>query len=298
FAVTIPNHPLVESLKRSSDRQEVSLPLEDASLHDLPPTFLCKGRRLGVSALAYVEFYLEATMQGSSNKTSTAVKPVMVGLVSSPFPITDFKHEKHFTRQKISSQCLLPGMEGVRLSLGQKMKKMISSAEVPQFSFDIQYDSLSVLQIGNPHSVLFQLRANPISKHTSTILNDKPQIISIEKFSLVLTSISQFKYRYIGPREKPAGANTGARLKQEYQPDSFNVPTELESAPLDLGREFGLNCPSRSGRTDVFPTFTTYNMRNKHYLECELVLTVAGEEVTCKMQHPVTILGPSNDQPW
>ncbi|OAA63600.1 hypothetical protein SPI_03763 [Niveomyces insectorum RCEF 264] len=326
FAVTIPDHPVVDALRRPGEvRQPAFVPVEDASAHPLPPTFSCRGSRPGVAYEASVQYYLEATLHGGGKTPYQAIQPVTVRLdpsSSSLTPITDFRLEPHSTpRYTVRCPPLPPrddddGDGGAKRSLGQKMKdtlKTVTATVSPnqQNAFTLHHDAPSVLQLGNPHTVPFRVRADPAGTETRPpTVDERPppppppppsRTISVKKCTVLLTSTSRVRHYQRGThdfdctRSYTLMSYDGSNVAQDGRRLLLDVPAEPGAAPpLDLGHELGLKGPpAESARTGVYPTFTTYNMRNTHSLDVELVVAVAGKDVTCKMQHPVTVLGPS-----
>lgn len=325
FSITLPEQPSLTSLRRDNPDEKTYVPLNDVSLQALPPSFLNKRDRfIGV----YVEYYLKATLRGGGkNKPSQAIRPIIVRPISSPNPIADFAlMNRSDGNHKIVSQRLVPGMEDARLSLGQKMKKTFSLSQVPAFVFSLDLDVPSIVQMDNPSTVPFQVRANPLWEETSEILQNTPQLVIVKQFTLKLQAMTHFTSKcmiwdeidhktsiilrsYNRRSQPPAAADNGntkareARADQPPNADTLIVPIGGESPPLDLGRALGIKVRATAckvvgtaGDTGIYPTFTTCHIKHVHRLVWELTLTIAEETVKFEGKLPVTLMGPSYDQ--
>lgn len=321
FAIALPKHPNPVSLRRDNKDERSYLPLSDASSQGLPPTFYVRAHSFGRVFEGYVEYYLEVTLLGSGKKNSgkqeyRATQPLCVRPVSSPIPITDFdiKHRSEF-RQRIVSQRLVPGIDS-KVSVGQKIKKMLGSSQIPGYSFSLQLDFAAVLQIGNPSTIPLRLRANTMWEDTSEILRKMLPMIIVKQFTLTLLSTTHYTSRRLRPDElqdtsslilanyawkqglqEAYNANATPPKAQADAPrsaDTLFVPQDSTSPPIDLGIVLGIQTPMTSRGAEIYPTFTTYNIKNEHHLEWKLALTVAGEIAKYEGKQPVTVIGPSS----
>jgi hypothetical protein len=318
FAIALPKQPNLASLRRDNEDERSYLPLSDVSSQELPPTFYVKATSYGRYVEAYVEYYLEATLLGSGKKRHQATQPLCVRPISSLIPITDFDTKHHSeSRQRIVSQRLVPGMEDTKISVGQKMKKMLGSSQIPGYSFSLQLDFAAVLQMGNPSTIPLRLRANTMWKDTSEILQKMPQMILVMQFTLTLLSTTHYtsqrlksdelqdtsktiltNYNWKRSPKEAYNTNAAAPEAQGDAPPSADiliVPQDSASPPIDLGIALGVRTPVSSRGAEIYPTFTTYNMKNEHHLEWKLVLTIAGEIAKYEGKQPVTVIGPSYD---
>ena len=322
FAITLPKHPNLASLKRNNEDEKSYLPLVDVPSQGLPPTFFTKDVKAGRHTTGCVQYYLEATMCCSnkqkksltgnkSNKDFQAIQPLNVQSNSSSIQITDFdtKHRPQPV-QKIASQSLVAGV-GSRLSVAQQMKKMLNSSQVPSYSFSLQLDFATVLQIGNPIPIPLRLKANTIWKDTSEILQATLPMILVKQFTLTLRSLTlcnskKLKFHSEGIRcegsplvlvdytsklDSKSTSNTNATSPS----DMLIVPQDSTCPPFDLGIALRIKSPRISRGSNVNPTFITCNIKHTHSLEWKLALIVGGETIKYAGEQPVTVIGPTYD---
>ncbi|KAJ6096851.1 hypothetical protein N7486_007597 [Penicillium sp. IBT 16267x] len=328
FAIALPKHPNLASLRRDSEDERSYLPLSDVSSQGLPPTFCVEAKSIGRYIEGYVEYYLGATLRCSRKEKFPligkkkyqefqATQPLCVQLISSPIPITDFgtKHRSEF-RQRIVSQRLVTGMDS-RLSAGQKKKKMLGSSQIPGYSFSLQLEFATVLQIGNPNTIPLRLRANTMWKDTSEILQTILPMLLVKQFTLTLLSTTHYTSKRLrlnpdglqdtsslilaeytwkqGPKKASNADATPPKAQSDAPPsaDMLIVPQDSTSPPIDLGIALGIRTPTSSRGAEIYPTFTTCNIKNEHHIEWKLTLTAAGEIAKYRGKQPVTVIGPS-----
>ncbi|KAJ5612212.1 hypothetical protein N7510_005406 [Penicillium lagena] len=309
FAIILPKHPNLASLKRNNEDEKSFLPLSDVSSQGLPPTFWVKDRKGGRHTEGFVEYYLEATMCCSSkqkdpfgkkkHKEFQAIQPLYVQSNSSPIPnALNTKHRSEFRLD-------------FRPSIGQTMKKMLGSSQSPGYSFSLKWDFATDLQIGSPTTIPLRLQANTIWKDTSEVRQTMPPTILVKQFTLALISTvhcncKQLKFHPDGIRANSSlilaeytwsKANGTPPKAQSHAPpgaDMLIVPQNSTSV-IDLGSALGIRTPTSSRGAEIYPTFTTYNIKNEHHIEWELTLTAAGEVAKCGGYQPVTVIGPSSN---
>ncbi|KAJ5811526.1 hypothetical protein N7474_007827 [Penicillium riverlandense] len=320
FAIALPKHPNLASLKRNNEDERSYLSLSDVSSQGLPPTFYVRAHSLGRVVEGYVEYHLEATLLSSGKKNSgkqdQATQPLCVRPISSPIPITDFdpKHRSEF-KQRIVSQRLVPGMDS-KIPVGQRIKKILGSSQIPAYSFSLQLDFAAILQIGNPNTIPLRLRVKPMWEDTSEILRKKPQMIIVKQFTLTLLSTTHYTSKRLrpdelqdtsslilanytwrkGPKEAYKANATPPKDQADAPPsaDTLFVPQDNTSPPIDLGIALGIQTPMSSKGAEIYPTFTTYNIKNEHHLEWKLAISIAGEIAKYEGKQPVTVMGPSS----
>lgn len=336
FAMTLPNRPDLVSLKRDDPGAKTFVPLDQVAAQPLPASFCSRGG----SPQAYVEYYLEATLQGSGSNNrqpSQAIFPITVRPVSSPNLIADYALKKYSggSRHTVVSQRLVPGMENVKLSFGQKAKKTLLFSQVPAFAFSVELEVPSLLQIGHADTIPFGVRVNPLWNQTSEILQNTSQMITIKHFTLKLQATTCYTSKVLGsdgldhktsvtlraynrrPAQMPATpAGSGAAVNSgdtkvgeagaDQTPpdaDTLIVPIASGSQTLDIGKALGIKVKARGckvaasfGDDDIYPTFTTCNIKHEHHLKWQLALSIAEETVKCEGKRPVKLLGPSHDQ--
>ncbi|CAL5868292.1 uncharacterized protein PFLUO_LOCUS2516 [Penicillium psychrofluorescens] len=321
FAIALPKHPDLASLKRNNEDERSYLTLSDASSQGLPPTFYVRAHSVGRVVEGYVEYHLEATLLGSGKKNSgkqgnQATQPLCVRPISSPNPITDFdtKHHSEF-RQRIVSQRLVLGVDS-KIPVGQRIKKMLGSSQIPGYSFSLQLDFATILQIGNPSTIPLRLQVKTMWEDTSEILRKKPQMIVVKQFTLTLLSTTHYTSKRLRPdelkdtssliladytrkqvhKEAYNASPTPSGVKADVPPsvDTLFVPQDNASPPIDLGIALGIQTPMSCKGAEIYPTFTTYNIKNEHHLEWKLDLSIAGEIAKYEGKQPVTVIGPSS----
>ena len=340
FAVTLPKQPDLTSLRRDDPNAKTFVSLDTVASQPLPASMYIKHWQHGRLVLLYVEYYVEATLGGSGNsnkgESSQAICPFTVRPVSSPNPLADFALKKHSGgghRKKVVSQHLVPGMENAKLSFGQKTKKMFGSSQVPAFAFSLELEVPTTLQIGNPSTVPFQVRATPLWDETSEVLRDTPQMIVVQHFALKLQTTTHYTSKRLvsdkldhktsltlreynkrpvpTPTPTPAPTDSGNAKAREAQADAeppdmdtLILPISPESPSLNLGWALGIKVGAAAGGKvagsaadeGIYPTFATCNIKHEHQLVWELRLTIAGETAKFEGQRPVTLMGPSYDQ--
>ncbi|KAJ5658244.1 uncharacterized protein N7484_001893 [Penicillium longicatenatum] len=325
FSITIPTHPDLSFMKRNNVDERSYLALGDAPSQELPPTFYIRAPSLGRVIEACVDYYLEATLVSNCKnrfpligkkdyKEFKATQPLCVQLISSPTPITDFetKHRSEY-RERFVSQRLMIGKDS-KLSVGQKMEKMLGSSKVPVYSFSLQLDFATVLQIGNPNTIPLRLGVNTILKETSEVLHNKIPDIVLEQFTLTLLSTTHYtskRLRSTSTSKIPELQDTSSLILAVYpcmhgqqksgqtiaipSTEIIVVPRDSTSPPIDLGIALGVKTPMSSRAVEIYPTFTTYNIKHEHFLEWELTLACAGEVVKDRGKQAVTVKAPSDD---
>ncbi|KAJ5182389.1 hypothetical protein N7492_000005 [Penicillium capsulatum] len=327
FAITLPKHPDFASLKKDNEDEKTFLPFEDIASKELPPSFSVNTGRGTPHTDAFVEYYLEATMQCNGAQKHTlmsrkkdrefqAILPLQIRADLPSMSRADFSTQHRAEpKQRLVSQRLVLGVDS-RLGVGQHIRKMVKSSQVPGYSFSLQLDFATLLQIGNPNPIPLQLLANTVWADTSDILQQMLPTILVKQFKLTLLSTAlctsrRFKTLRVSGLEgfpvkststlvdytwtsgpKPASYANGTKPKAPS-----NIPLIVpqdDPTPLDLGVALSIRPPKSSSGTSTYPTFTTCNIKVTHAIEWSITLSIAGETVKYQDQQPVTVLGPSN----
>lgn len=97
-----------------------------------------------------------------------------------------------------------------------------------------------------------------------------------------------------------SGSGERAEKRQLYAeppPDVDTLLLPLDSAPfpLDLGQALNIRVPGSVGSRRVTPSFTTFNIRNKHQLSWEMTVQTAEEHATLSGKHDVHVMPRSED---
>ncbi|KAJ5097766.1 hypothetical protein N7456_008487 [Penicillium angulare] len=319
FSIVLPKNPRQGAFRNVHEKEISYLPLSEASSQQLPPSCVWKNFDTTRHTKGHVEYYLEAGLIGSGkkkgNKTYHASQPLNMQLTTPPIPITDFstKHPLPF-RRKITSQCLIPGI--TKLSVGQKLQKVLVSSKVPHYTFELHLELANLLQIQNSNTIPLRLWVKPIWNLTSEMVQGVPQMVLVKRFVLNLqTKISYASRRLRGSKERidqlthvlmdyssqavlkdhVALKAQGERLEEDSPgPDMLIVPVDNEHPPLDLGAALGIHAPrATSGELSLDPTFATFNMKNQHSIEYKLELAIAGETRCFDGSESVLVIGPN-----
>ncbi|KAJ5578012.1 uncharacterized protein N7459_006976 [Penicillium hispanicum] len=312
FAITLPEHPRLASLRRENHNERTYLPLSNAASHGLPPTFDEKVHTPGLSVQLYVEYHLEATLLTSGKKSHRAVRPFGVRPTTSRSVVAAGETKRHSgPRRRIFSQRLVARPESdAKLSVGQRLKKILGSSELPCYTFSLQFDVATTLQVGNPQPIPLRVQVTPEWNDTSEVLQTgTPPMILVKSFTLVLVSTTHYTSKALRSGGERSGTSslTLAKYNREIPKklqrvdtagldappsiDQLIVPQESAEQPLDLGIALGVRTSQPPIR--IFPNFTTYNIKHEHHLKWELVLIVAGDSVKYEGKQPITVLGPS-----
>ncbi|KXH69604.1 hypothetical protein CSAL01_13505 [Colletotrichum salicis] len=279
----------------------------------LPGTFYFDGSGFNKSWHGFVEYWIEAelTVQGKSSILKAAM-PVRVFSPPVPSPmISDFRLERRNKTGCVSSQRLLPRMTDAELSFKQKTQKFFGSSKVPTFHYTLDVQYPTVIQLGNESTIPFLLHLTPSRDRTSDIIEDVPQMVTIEQMELELQTTKGIVCP--GTLDPHDASKTRklclARLKHLFQaPDSkVVVPSGPKEVPLDLGAVLDLrvdalgrllfgqrNGAGSFGQT-VLPTFVTYCLKIEHVLHWEVKLSVAGETWKCEGDQKLLVLAPDED---
>ncbi|KAL2206661.1 hypothetical protein CC79DRAFT_1370074 [Sarocladium strictum] len=192
FAITIPTS-IPESTIYQEESDATYLKPGDPETVELPGSFTFTDDSFwGNNAEAYVDYHLQAILQDSKGHSCEAIVPIMIHGPSSPIPITDFG-VRSFRGKMMAfhTHRLVPGLAQAKLSFSQKAQHVFGSSKVPMFVIQVVANTPSVLQLGNPSIIPFQVQGSMIKDRTSEILHDVQPTIVITKFELTLTAITK-----------------------------------------------------------------------------------------------------------
>ena len=329
FSIRIPTYPIDPAIEPER-RQDGIISIEQVRQRALPPSF-CFDRRK-----AFIEYYLEATLQATHKPSYSATQPIQIYSSASPIPLTDFDIKPSEGKMhQVISQRLVPGMEHTELSFRQRTNKFFHSSKVPYYSFMVEVQAGSLIQLQNPNFFPFQVTAKPHWAGTSNSIVDVPQTISIDAFELNLESTvgyltprtriqkkttnyclksfhaplvhADVTFASSGPSSSPLPSDSGKQPEKVAsdlgitgaQPPPYNGQLALlvdnKAHPLDLGHLLSIRT-DRVQATQLKPTFKTFNICHEARLKWTLSLSVAGETIISKGSCNVSILGPSEEQ--
>lgn len=207
-------------------------------------------------------------------------------------------------------------MRGGKLSIGQKAKELFHSSKVPHYSFSLEVELPTRLQLGNPATIPVRLHAIPDSEHITENLRSVTQAVFIRRFVLQIESLTEFKAAgtisdqiessatrtVIARYEKPKDDGTfnpdySTFHEEKGQPppaDVLTIPQRHDDPCLDLGH--ALKISLRKYSSILSADFTTYNIKHTHRLHWSVGLVIAGKDKSAEGIKPISVLGPSYDQ--
>lgn len=312
FAVTIPltrNAPRV-ARQKSGGAMELN---EEG--RQLPGSFTFSYSGFATEVLAFVEYYLEATLRvysSNAGRPPVATLPVVIRRAPDPRPpIADFalKLQPNYERHhKFLSHRLVPGQEDVKPTSSQKIQRFFHSARVPCLAVRYEFEAPGVIQLEHPIPVPLLLRAVPVWEHTSEVIRDVPQRIKLNSVSIKITA--QTVASAWGTFSEHSAAETDTTDIGGYSSAGRGEPVYLtfstKDPPLDIGALINLrvgysgrigkrpNYLYGSGR--VCPGFKTSNIRHfSHTLRWSIRISVCGETDVISGSRSVRILPPSCD---
>lgn len=296
FTMTIPTFVDPDVLAPGVPQEESFLALDAHSVagHGLPSTFYDHTRRFDV----LVEYYLQADIHYHNqgvNKVENAVLPLCVRNIYPEHPIVDFQPRGIRHNNSVVTQRLVPGMEEAKLTFSQKTQKLFHAPSVPAFHFQLQVEAPSVVQLDNASPIPLPVRIIPDRVQTSDIIKDVPQKVKLTSISVQIKAITHV----VSGGEY--GKNTGDFSKETdlisrtVQRQDIEIPCSEKVPALDVGEIVGLRIRSRFGDKELYPSFTTYNIRHSHKLKWEIEGTVAGESFKSSSESDMRVLPPSVD---
>jgi hypothetical protein len=307
FTLVIPTSPSPSSVKAGNLQDRSFLPLDVGTIaaSSLPPSFAFSDHRWREQFHCFVEYYLEAEFrQENRSQLSTATLPIAVA-TSSVYPFESFDLKARTYSECIQTQRLIPGMENAELSFRQRTQKWFGSSKVPQFSFSIQVDYPTMIQLQNPNPIQFRIRVVPDHKRSSESLVDLPQTLALTSLYMQIeatTSIicdASFSPRTASGSKTYAFAAKGSVLGIRKP---ITIASDSDAKTLDLGALLGLSLHPRHANArgkplpqfgKIYPSFVTYNIKHSHRLSWELSLEAAGEVVKITGEQAVSILAAS-----
>lgn len=204
---------------------------------------------------------------------------------------------------KIQSQRLLPGMEDVELSLGQKTRRLFHSSKVPEFWYEITMGMPTAIQLNSSEPFPLVFTFLPRDDKTSGSIKNHPQKIHIKWVNLRLhcttavMAASNLRENYAQKDQQIYEVNLHLQKVFDELGTSLVISsTGKGNEPINLGNMFQLNLRSDGLYTagkrlvrwpsinSIYPDFTAYGIKHTHSLEPSVSLSIAGEEKTVKFK--------------
>ncbi|CAH0053793.1 unnamed protein product [Clonostachys solani] len=288
FAITIPTNIDARLFPQQHDARESYIPIDSGSVSQmaLPASF----NSLYSRREAFVEYYIEATIRyqrKGSWSMETAVAPIHVVTLNPNPPIADFNLLSRRYQQSVSSQRLVPGMEGAELSRKEKMKKFFGSSSVPRFAFNLEVGVPKLLQIGN-YPIPFSMRVVPSWPATTELIRDVPQKAKLVTFGATLETYCNIRCEGLFRPHEAHWCQKSDLQSQGfgYRPLSVEIPCAIgNTSPVDVGGVIRLRLPSSSSQG-----FTTFNVKVTHRLSWKAKCEIAGESFTTRGTQDVLVI--------
>ncbi|KAH8901083.1 hypothetical protein GQ53DRAFT_800702 [Thozetella sp. PMI_491] len=317
FAIAIPDHanPTLVAAGQAQDHTNLSLKPEDLVRHPLPATFQCsQPSSWGSDYDGFVEYWIEATLHLEGRSlVAKATLPVQFRAPSTFTPVADLKLLQRSHKCTVATIRLIPGMENTELSFKQKARQFFGSSKVPFYRWETQIKVPTIIQLEHPEPIPLYVRVVHGLMPSSEIIRDVPQIITIESLNLSIKSMNEV----VCPGNWTATAHTEDghdhidlglipvfnELKRQgpivvpqgEDADFLNLGEHMELG-LDANRVCALGRPVRKLSHTLYPTFTTYNIKQSYALRWEITFNVAGELYPVTGDSPLQILGPSEER--
>ncbi|KAM0323907.1 hypothetical protein ACHAQA_008488 [Verticillium albo-atrum] len=314
FAITIPAIANPKAINNATNNEEMCfLPLdaETVSSQVLPPTFYA--RDIGfwsTSHHSFVEYWLHAEMRytrDGHSEVKEADLPINVRAASAEAAETYTNLKMCRVLRVVSSHRLVPGMENAELSFHQKSRKFFGSSKVPRFAFGLQIDYPTTIQLDNPRTIPFRIRAVPDWPRTSKEIVDVPQTIKLRGLELEIHANTAIKC--VGTWHAKTADDTDKQSLNLYTAlaglkNPVLIPFGEKVEPCDFGALLNLRLdaqgraaharePART--TERFhPSFTTWNIKHTHQLKWRVRMSIADEDASYEATTPLTVLAPSS----
>ncbi|RYP50910.1 hypothetical protein DL768_003670 [Monosporascus sp. mg162] len=317
FTLTVPSGPDPSAVVAGNDQKFSYLPLghHDIQTHPLPPVFYTSGFFISTTYHCFVEYFLEAKLHisaaGGDEQVQRAVVPLSILPLSTPDILTEFPLTKQSFLCRISTYRFTHGEEAGGLSLGQKTREFFGSSKVPQFTFSLQVEHPVVLQVENSINIPFRLLVLPDYDQTSEAIRDSPHTVTLTSMTFEIKVSTKLICRgtlspHTADQTRKVGADLKSAIDQRHEP--IVLPSGDKAEPLDVGDLLQLNLTSLISRgvrallkrqtARLYPSFTTYNIKNAHKLRWTLTVMAAGVTTEVSSEADLTLLpGPLGELP-
>jgi hypothetical protein len=316
FVIAIPEYPNPTAVCSGNSQKHnyISVKPEDIAEQPLPGTFYCQQPGWGNDFEGYVEYWLEATihLEGRSH-VDKAILPIKIYAQSTTTAVADLALRERSTFCRVSTLRMIPGMEHADIGFKQKVQKLFGSSKVPRYHFQAQIQAPSVIQLEHPDPVPFSIRAIPLPEKISSAIRDVPQVITVESVEMRIKSCWEVMCpgNFLSSTHTESGnASTDLGLKSFFpelkRHGPIVVPQGEDAEYVNIGEhlelKLHLSWVYAFGRAvkrlprQLYPSFTTYNIKHKNFIKWAVTLQVADQQYVVSGSQEVLVLGPSQEQ--
>ncbi|VUC21039.1 unnamed protein product [Clonostachys rosea] len=301
FTLTLPTHADSRCLPVSVKENEKFsfVPFNDVPL---PASFA--GTSSSQNKEGFIEYYIRAEMQLHAQGTATAVKHVRIERYN-PGPPVQMRMNLSNTFHTVQGDSLVPGYSRDQLTTSQRFKKMFSSASVPKFALTLQTWFPMTLQMDQSSHVPIKLRVVPKWDKTSEILQNVLQTCRLKTLDIEIQTLVTIR---CDGTSNPHDAEWKwcTKLQGSRQLLQSDTPVEIpfgrDSEPLDVGEVLNLQMKTTKDRREgmtfnvqqLYPEFTTYNIRTKHRLKGTVEIKVADKVITAEINRDIKVFPPAD----
>lgn len=308
FSITLPTHLDPAALAPGVPQEQSYIQLKSAEVatHVLPSTFLVQDYGFGQGMEAFVEYFLQAelkTASRGSTDVSEAVLPLKVARLDRNLPAEGHQLKTSRHTRGISSQRRMSAAGNAGPSGSPGATERRGSSSVPGLVFNIQVQVPTFLQIDKPEPIPFLVLATPDWSKCSKDVEAKgipTEKMSIAHLSLNIVSVTDASSQGTRSVHHTNNETKTVLYSQEVEDDlgqAVSIPwaedvqpgggRDDQPPPVNVGEKANIRM-SRAGL--LYPDFTTYNIRHSHRLNWEMVVHIAGEELTISGLDAVTVL--------
>lgn len=284
----------------------------------------------GRQSECFCEYILEATVtepnglhhiRKAQSKSSTL--PIIFHPLSTPEPIQDWKHVTDSHHIMITTLKLLPEHAGTSLGVRDRARSLFQRNSIPKFSFDVQVQAPSIIQLFHPTPIPFLVTMTPDLSPSNTSIDTTHglPLVVIRRATIQLkthvrcrapgTFSDRKSYEITLISNKPINQRIPISGK------SIDMSSATSEGALDLGQL----CDIRLGNaqlgskleTPLCPSFSTYNVAREYQLiweleiecaeklekfssqkngpPCQVIMPAATTSVTMPVSNDATMLG-------
>jgi hypothetical protein len=246
----------------------------------------------GRQAECFVEYVLSATVtepeglhhiRKAQSKISTL--PIIFHPLSTPEPIQDWNHITDLHSITISTLKLLPEHAGTSLGIRDRARSIFQRDSIPKFSFDVQVQAPSVIQLFHPTPIPFLITITPDLSPQNTTIDTSHGLPLVVLRSATIELKTHVRCRAAGTfsdsktYEIPIIANKPINQRLPFSDKSAEMSLSAGEETLDLGQL----CDLRLGNanlgskleTPLCPSYNTYNVAREYHLTWELEIECA-----------------------
>lgn len=273
-----------EHFSGTTDENNLDLTLPASNHH----TRIMFGRQ----AECFVEYVLSATVtepeglhhiRKAQSKTSTL--PIIFHPLSTPEPIHDWNHITDSRDLTISTLKLLPEHAGTSLGIRDRARSIFQRDSIPKFSFNIQVQAPSIIQLLHPTPIPFLITITPDLSPQSTTIDTSHGLPLVVLRSATIELKAYVRCRAAGTfsdsktYEIPILANKPINQRLSFS----DKPIEMSLSPGEDTLDLGKLCDLRLGNASLgskieaplCPSYNTFNVAREYHLIWELELECA-----------------------